>query len=148
MAGRFRLNGKTYEMSAINEISLKDLVLFNTQAEDMGLRNFRWDDVERTYQEISKLKSPQEAAKHPNRHLMIAVTVWISRQKAGDNVTLEEAISFGMDEIEFLPDPEDRKPGPTRGASKRKAPAKKATKKAAASRTASARATGSAPTSK
>lgn len=128
MAGRFKLDGRTYEMTAINEISLRDLVLFNAQAAEMG-GDFRWSDVEEAAAEMQAMKTVGEASKHPRRNLVIAVTIWISRRAAGDDLSFGEAIDFPMSSVEFLPSAEDRKPGPTKA---RKGPAKKSTRKASA----------------
>ena len=121
---RFRLHGKLYSTAALDEISLKDLVLFNSQAEEIGMAR-KWSDVERAAFEVASM-TPAEADLHPDKLLVIAVTIWASRRMAGDLVTFGEAIDFPVKDIEFLPATEDRKPGKRNGA--RKAPAKKASK--------------------
>lgn len=126
MAGRFRLRGKLYEMSSINEISLKDLLLFNTQAEELGIPE-RWADVELAALDMSAMKTAREGLTHPMRNVVIAVTVWISRRAAGEDLSFSDAIDFPLAEVEFLPDPGDRKAGPTKGAAKKR-PAKKGSK--------------------
>jgi hypothetical protein len=119
---RFKLQGRTYNTAALDEISLKDLLVFNSQAEDMGLRR-NWADVERVSEELAQL-DPVKADQHPERFLVISTTIWAARRIAGDVVTLDEAVSFPLREIEFLPEPGDRKPGKPKGA--KKAPAKSA----------------------
>jgi len=119
---RFKLHGKVYAMSALDEVSLKDVVLFNSQAEEIGLRR-KWSDVERVAVEIAEMP-PDEADAHPEKLLAIAVTIWATRRVAGDSVTFGEAIDFPMNAIDFLPDTEDRRPGKRKGA--KTAPAKKA----------------------
>ena len=126
---RFKLHGKIYTTAALDEVSLKDLVLFNSQAEEIGMAR-KWSDVERVTAEMSGLTTA-EADQHPEKLLLIAVTVWATRRIAGDAVTFGEAIDFPMNAIEFLPEPEDRKPGKRKGAAK-KAPAKKSTRTSAA----------------
>lgn len=127
---RFKLQNKVYNAAALDEITLRDLVLFNTQAEQMGLAR-KWSDVERVSRELAAM-SRAEADGHPEKFLAIAVTIWATRRTQGDDVTLEQAIDFPMNAIEFLPEPEDRKPG------KRKAPAKKAGAARKATRTSAA----------
>lgn len=118
---RFKLYDRVYTTAALDELTLKDLVLFNSQAEEIGMAR-KWSDVERISAELSEL-STEEADQHPERLLIIAVTVWATRRTAGDQVTFGEAIDFPLSAIEFLPEPQDRKPGKRKGAAK-KAPAK------------------------
>lgn len=124
---RFKLGEKVYSPAGLDEISLKDLVLFNTQAEQMGL-SARWSDVEQAGQEMAEL-SEADAERHPNKMLVIAVTIWIARRGAGEDLSFGEAIDFPMSAITFLADPEDRKPGKPKGA--KKAPAKRTPKASA-----------------
>lgn len=116
---RFKIGKKVYSTAALDEISLKDLMLFNTQAADMGLTE-RWSDVERISQEMANM-TEAEAETHPGKMLMVGVTVWAARRIAGEQVTFDEAVSIPVGSIVFLPATEDRKPGPTKGAKPRKA---------------------------
>ena len=125
---RFKLGDKVYSPAGLDEVSLKDLVLFNTQAADMGLAE-RWSDVESASMEIATL-SERDAERHPGKHLVIAVTIWISRRAAGEDLSFGDAIDFPMSSIEFIADPEDHKPGKRNGA-KRSAPAKRTPKASA-----------------
>ena len=114
---RFRIGEKVYQTTALDEISLKDLVLFNGQAEEIGL-SYRWHDVERLAQEFEEL-SEAEAEAHPDKLLLIAVTVWVARRAGGDVVTFGEAIDIPMARLEFLPDAEDKRPPKAKGGKKR-----------------------------
>lgn len=126
---RFKIGDVTYNTSSIEDISLRDVMVFNRQAADMGL-DLTWVDVERIAQEIqdaveeakSQGKSPQEAATHPDALLMFGVTVWISRRMAGESVTLDQATDVPLTSIELIEArqaPKDHMP------KKRKAAAKK-----------------------
>ena len=118
---RFKLRGKVYSTAALDELPLKALVLFDDQAAEIGMSR-RWSDVETAAAEISAAKSA-DAEFHPSRYLVIAVTIWASRLTSGEPLTFGEAIDFPLKDIEFLPEPEDRKPGKAKGA--KKAPAKR-----------------------
>jgi len=126
-AARFKIGSKVYSTAALDEVTLRDLMLFNTQAEDMGLSE-RWSDVERIGCEMAALDEDAAEA-HPGKMLMIGVTVWASRRLAGEQVSLEEAVDIPVKSISFLPATEDRKPGPTKARKgPPKSPAKKATR--------------------
>lgn len=120
---RFKIGTKIYTSAALDEISLRDLMLFNTQAAEMGLAE-RWDDVERIADELDAL-SIEEAEHHPGKMVMIGVTVWASRRCAGEDVSLDEAVDIPLRSIVFLPDTEDKKPpaNPTKRAATPKASA-------------------------
>lgn len=111
---RFSIDGKVYSMSAIDAVSLKDLILFNTQAADMGLAE-RWNDIERISTEINAM-STDEAEAHPSKLLMFAVTVWVSRRLAGEDLSFGEAIDIPLSSVTVLADPSDRqaKANPTK----------------------------------
>jgi len=122
MAGeRFRINGKTYRVDLLDEISLKQMLLFDEQAEDMGLRA-RWADVEIAVQELEG-GTPADFARHPRRNLLTSATVWAAQVLAGDQVTLDEAVGMPFKKIEWIEAPKDRRP-----------PAKKKSASAKASR--------------
>lgn len=109
MALRFRLDGKVYSVGALEDVSLRDVMLFNTQAADMGLAA-TWADVERVAEEMSEADK-DEAEKHPDALLMLGVTIWATRRIAGDEVTFGDAVDFPLSSLVWLPDTEDRKPG-------------------------------------
>lgn len=109
MALRFRLDGKVYSVGALEDVSLRDVMLFNTQAADMGL-TATWADVERVAEEMSEADK-DAAEKHPDALLMLGVTIWATRRIAGDEVTFGDAVDFPLSALVWLPDTEDRKPG-------------------------------------
>lgn len=122
---RFKIGDKTYTTSAIDEISLRDLLLFESQAADIGL-TVKWADVERKAMEMGEL-DPKAAEQHPDALLVTAVTIWASRRIAGDQVTFGEAIDIKIKDLVFLPPTEDHRPNPTKprkGSTKKKSPAR------------------------
>lgn len=121
---RFQLGGQLYSPASIDEVSLRDVLLFDEQCEDLGL-TARWSDVERAAIEISLL-SLSDAEKHPRRNLVIAAMVWSGRRKAGENLAFGDAVDFPQGELRWIPDPKDRKPGKASGPKK----ARKATTRA------------------
>lgn len=121
MAQRFRIGGKVYRLDTIDEISMTDVLLFNAQSEDMGLRR-SWADVERLGDVFAHL-SEAEAEQHPEKHLLIAASMWAARRIGGEKVTLEDVLAVRIyKDLEFLPDTSDRAPGKAKGA--KRSPAK------------------------
>lgn len=113
---RIRIGEKTYSTASLDEVSLRDLVLFNTQAAAMGW-GAKWSDIERAAGEIDVL-TDAEAGKHPDALMVLAATVWVTRRVAGDDVTLSEAIDVPLSQVDIIPEPQDRQPGKPRAAKK------------------------------
>ena len=109
---RFSIDGRMYNTASVDQISLKDLVLFKSQCADIGLP-ITWPEVERAVDEISVM-STKDAGNHPEFLTVIAVTIWISRRTAGDDLPFGDAIDVKMSSLTFLPEPEVRKPNPTK----------------------------------
>lgn len=120
---RFKIGERIYHSTTLEDLSLKDIVLFNQQADEIGLQA-RWADLEQASEEIAEM-TVAEADRHPHKFLVIAATVWASRRLAGEDLAFGEAIDFPASDFVLLPEPEDKKPGKPKGASKpRKAPKK------------------------
>jgi hypothetical protein len=119
---RFRLGGKVYTTASLDEISLRDLMVFERETAAMGLP-MKWSDVERIGSEMAELPADGQ---HPDTLLMVGVTIWAARRAAGDDVTFEQAIDFPMKDLEFIDAPKDHQAptNPTR-ARKGKGSAKK-----------------------
>lgn len=110
---RFELNGKVYTTGSLDEVNLRDVMLFNTQAADMGLRA-TWSDVEAAARDIAALNAAGDddgAAAHPDIMLLTGVTIWAARRIAGDDVTFEQSVDFPLSSLTWLPPTGDRKPG-------------------------------------
>lgn len=136
---RFKLYDTVYDTGRIDDIPLRDVMLFNSQAEQMGLPE-RWHDIERITLEISKLGKKGHA--HPDSMLMFGVTVWACRRLNGEDVTLDEATNVPLSAIEVLAAPKDRqpsrKPNARKKAQQKKRPARKASPAGAGARAGSA----------
>jgi len=107
---RFKIGDKVYDTATVDEISLRDVVSFNSQAAEMGL-GVTWADVERIATEAADRKASDEA--HPEALILFAVTVWAARRIAGEDVTLDEALDVPLKDIEIVEAPKapkDHKP--------------------------------------
>jgi hypothetical protein len=113
---RFKIGEKTYETTSTDQVSLRDLVLFNTQAAELGIPE-RWGDVEAAMREMDDLDKVQ-ANRHPAKFLVMAVTVWAARRAVGEDLTFSEAIDVPVSQINIVPDPQDHKPGKAKGGQK------------------------------
>lgn len=107
---KIEIDGKVYSTATLDEISLRDVVLFNSQAKDIGL-DVSFADVEQISNEMAELGDTDVT--HPDAMIMFAVTIWAARRIAGDDVTLGEAIDVPMKSIKVIEArkaPKDHKP--------------------------------------
>lgn len=122
-ADRFKIGSKVYRLDVLDDISLRDLMVFNRQVADMGL-SITWADIERISSEMAGL-SDKKASQHPEAMIMTGVSIWASRRAAGDDVTFEEAVDIPVSEIVWLEGPKDHKPSAKARRSPSARPAKK-----------------------
>lgn len=107
---RFKISGRLYTAASLTEVSLRDLLLFEVQTEEMGLP-LRWADQLNISEEITALPK-EERGKHPKMLQLLAVTVWATRRVAGDKVTFSEALDFSLDQLEWVGGGEDDEADP------------------------------------
>lgn len=117
---RFRIGEKAYVMPSLDEISLKDLIRFNTEAANLGIAE-RWADVIAASREMSTM-TPDEQDRHELAPVVFGASIWLARRGAGEEISLADAVDVPLSQIVFLPDPEDHRPGKPKGASTKKAP--------------------------
>lgn len=120
---KFKIGSKIYDATHLDDITLGDIVIFNSQAEAVGL-GATWQDIQRIGGELEELDR-NEAAKHPEMLLMTAATIWLTRRRSGENISFGDAIDFPLSSFDVLEDPQDRQP--------KKAPKAKKAKNTAAS---------------
>lgn len=108
---RFQIGETIYTSALLDEVSLKDLLAFNREADEAGL-SLTYADIENLAVEVAALK-PEEAAKHPQKLVLIAVTIWASRRAAGEKISFGDAIDVPLSKIKWLPVTQDRV-GPTK----------------------------------
>ena len=133
---KFRTGGKTYTAAALTRPSIRDYLNLSKATEEMGNR-LTSADVFRIEQEISDCKSDKERAAHPDLLMFLALVVWATLIEAGEPDPFERAIDTRLDDLDFIPDPEDhKKPTDPRKARTRAASARAAKRPAAAKRAA------------
>lgn len=126
----FRSDGKVYEIVEVDQISLRDLITFPRDAEEVLGKPMTWAEAQAMSQEVAALP-PKERDDHPMGPFVLAVVIWASRRAAGDTITFSEALDASFEWVETKR-PQDHKPGKRQGA--KKAPAKKAPAKKTAKR--------------
>lgn len=120
---RFRIDGRIYEAAALDQLMLKDILLFERDAAALG-RPMKWGQIEAWAKELdvyyetianprstkaAKDEAERAAKDHEGAMWVIAMTIWASRRVAGETLTFEQATEFPMHQLEWLPDPQDRK---------------------------------------
>lgn len=113
---RFQIGETIYNTASLDELSLKDIVLFDSQAAEIGL-DARWSDLEQAATDMAAMTG-DEADRHPRKILVIAVTIWAARRMAGEQIKFGDAIDFPANSMRLLPEAGDKKPGKPKAAKK------------------------------
>lgn len=116
-------NSKTYTLTAIDELSLKDVLDLERQTAELG-KPVTANDIEVMQRRLDGYQNEAEVAADPDATMLFAISIWATRRLAGDpDLTFLDAISFKMKDLQVLPDPADHKPpaNPTRGRSRQAA---------------------------
>lgn len=106
----FVLNGKRYDLASIDRLTLRDALRFDREAEreDYGIT---WSGLLALAEQAASLP-PEQAMTHGGTWLLLGATVWATRREAGEDLTFGEAIGFRFGEVQWIRQPEDRKPDP------------------------------------
>ena len=121
---KFRTGGKTYTAAALTRPTIRDYMNLAVSTEAAG-RRLNSSDVFRIEQEITDCKSAKERALHPELLTFLSLVVWATMVEAGEPDPYERAIDVRLDDLDFIPDPEDH-----HKADPRKAPARVASARA------------------
>lgn len=105
---RFKIGEKVYTSVGIDEISLRDMMAFNRDAGPLG---FTWADIERIVED-------EDEPQGNEKFIIMAVTIWLARRDAGEDVSFADAVEVKMSDLDILPDPGDHKPGKSKGPKK------------------------------
>ncbi len=125
---RFVLDGKTYNTDAVANLSLADVLQYESEAKVNGWPS--WAEVEQAMGEAQAL--PQdEMRRHPGTMMWLALATWRARREGGERLTYAESIEslpildqgrfwFLPDPVEEAADPQMPRPDSGRGASGRR----------------------------
>lgn len=108
MARKIRIQGKTYKVPNLDDLSLDDILILDMELQDRY--HSSWVKVQEFVEDVGTL-TEAEAAKHPMSTLMAGVTVWMVLRVAGQDVSMKEACSISPSQIEEVDDgPKDHQP--------------------------------------
>ena len=142
---KFKIREKVYDAATLGRPEIRDYLRLAAQTEALG-RRLGPVEAEAIANSISECKTDAERKSHPDMLWFIALNVWASlchaaneARDAGVTVvhpSFEDAIAVSLDDLTFLPDPEDHKPADPSKARTRAASARAAKRPAAAKRAA------------
>lgn len=112
---KFAIKGKVYDATALEQVTLKDILIFERQAAEVMGRPVTWAEVGAWADELEKLSTDRERQEHPAVVWLTAITIWASRIAAGERLDFGDAIDFPVGDLTFLPEPQDHKPGSSPG---------------------------------
>ncbi len=104
---RFAIGTKVYDMTAIEDLSLKMLLEVEAETARFG-RKLCMADLRRMSTEIEALKTDQARADHPDSPWLTAVSIWATRRLSGEAIDFDTAIDFPMSQLVFMPEAHER----------------------------------------
>ncbi len=105
---KFKIGDRVYDGTAVDQLSLKMLLELEQQTRDFG-RTLTMNDVQAMSAGLDSAKTDAERSAHPDAPWFLAVSIWAARKVAGDAVSFSEAIDFPLNQLTFLPEPQDHK---------------------------------------
>lgn len=132
---RFKIRETTYNAASLYSLSLRQILQLEMETKDFG-RELHLADIQALTDELDAISDPKKRGASPAATWVLAVTIWATRNLAGEKITFEQAVDFPMDQLTILPEPEDHRQGnPTKGRPRKgsgpavkRAPANAATK--------------------
>lgn len=94
------IEGRTYQAASPDDAQLSDLVALKR---DTGLSK---KDIRELGERVEAM-SEDEAEDSEEALLSLAVMVWLTRRKAGEFLTMEQACAFPFNELQFIPEDGD-----------------------------------------
>lgn len=97
--------GHEYSMATVGKLTLWDVIEMEKQT---GLT---LDDFSARMQEMGDVAAKGGDDVKPD-YFAVGVLIWLTRRKAGESLTLEQALDFPLDELEMVEEPGDVEASP------------------------------------
>ena len=106
---RFKIGKATYHTASADRLTLRQWMQIEQETTALG-RPMTYTDVRAMVDRLGALEGNDEALdRDPDFLWFIALMIWASRTEAGEHITLADAVDFPLDDLEFIPDPQDKK---------------------------------------
>ncbi len=92
---KIKIGDAEYDAAEIGRLSLYDLIELKKQT---GL------EVDDITGPLEDMKDDQSLISTGSGVIALAGLIWLTRRKAGENLTLEEATDFPLEDLEFIDD--------------------------------------------
>lgn len=95
---KIKIGEHTYDVTEMGKMSLYDLIALKQQT---GL------DVDDITGPLEQAKEDESMLSTGAGVIALAGLIWLTRRKAGETLTLEQATDFPLDELEFIDDDDE-----------------------------------------
>lgn len=99
------ISGVEYPMASIGKATLLDVMELK-KSTGMGI-----SDVETHLKRVADLPG-DELLNDSEAMVALGALIWLTRRRAGEQLSLEAACDFPLDELEFVAEPGDEEPAP------------------------------------
>lgn len=115
---KFKIGERTYDAATLGKPELGDYLRLEQETAALG-RRISAVDAETISNDIASLKSDEDRKRHPDTVWLIALNIWAAMCHAANQARdsgqaaaparFEDALRVSLDDLVFLPDPEDHK---------------------------------------
>lgn len=105
---KFRIGEQEYDATAINDVSLRLLLVLEKESAELG-GAIRMSDIQAWQAEMQALPVA-DRDKHPAVARLLAVNIWAARVLSGEKITFGDAIDFPLSQMQFIAEPGDAAP--------------------------------------
>lgn len=109
-APRIKIQGRTYKVPSLDDLSYDDILMLDGELQDRYRSS--WAKVQEFVRDTESL-SPEQAESHPMATLMGGVTIWMVLRVAGKTeITMREALQIPSTAVEeiTMDGPKDHQP--------------------------------------
>ena len=93
---RYVIQGREYAAASIEEISLTDLLALT--------RELGWsvDELQNRLTSMADFETPEEALNDEESLLALGALIWLTRRRAGERLSFEEACDFPLSSLDVV----------------------------------------------
>ncbi len=109
---RFKLNGKVYLYTDMQDLTLLDIITLERDLADEGLP-LTWTQILEAVERIAAAANTADVVELTRDPLLVlcrSITIWVSMRAAGDDVTIKDVLSQRWDAAQDLPLVQDKLP--------------------------------------
>ena len=117
---KLSIAGQVYDPASVDRLTLREIIALETATVDLG-RPLKWAQI-KAMSEAAQELDPEEFAGSDDALWVIALVIYASKLRAGEDVTFADAVDVELGQIDWIPEPGDERPATQDHLGPKKAP--------------------------